>query len=352
MVVSETTPQPKVSEAALKRRIKKQQELARLRDVSVYEREDVGYASNRFIQATFPYTDTGETRYVARNGNLTITITSLGDYGLPYGTYPRLLMLWLTMAVMANAEKYEEDDPERLVINFGTNLTGFMRKLGLKSRVGTYVDKDGKKHISTSARLEEQIRRLFNVNINVQQLIESGDEHELNTTNTLASQRLTLRWFDNSESNPAKTVAADSHVVLSPQFFDLLKANPVPVDLGMLRQLQRSPLAIDVFCWLTYRSFTSRTPFVVPTKELMKQFGTRLDPENSADRRDFMRKFEKAIGKIHEVWPESGAVLKNGEQRVHVRGATKGVIVYPFLNPSVPRKNPNLASKNRRGKAL
>lgn len=351
-MAGEKAQPPKVSETALQRAIAKREEINRIREISVYERNDVGYASNRFIQATFPYTDTGETRYVARNGNLTITITSLGDYGLPYGTYPRLLMLWLTMAVMSNAQKYEDNDPERLVINFGKNLTGFMRKLGLKTRIGSYVDNDGVRRLSTSARLEEQIHRLFNVNINVQELVKTGDEHELSTTNTLASQRLTLKWFDNKNAQPGKTIDEDSYVVLSPQFFDLIKAEPVPVDLGILRQLQRSPLAIDVFCWLTYRSFTARTPFVVPTKELMKQFGTRLDPENSADRRDFMRKFEKAVSKIHEVWPESGKVLKNGDHRVQVRGASKGVMVYPFRNPSVPRKNPNVIRKSRQGRAL
>jgi hypothetical protein len=39
-----------------------------------------------------------------------------------------------------------------------------------------------------------------------------------------------------------------------------ITAAPVPVDLGALRALKRSPLALDLYSWLTYTAFVaSRT---------------------------------------------------------------------------------------------
>ena len=43
-----------------------------------------------------------------------------------------------------------------------------------------------------------------------------------------------------------------SVVTLSPGFFSAVTERPVPVDFRALKAL-RSPLALDIYCWLTYR---------------------------------------------------------------------------------------------------
>lgn len=341
---SNPTKVPKVSESALQRAIKKEHELARLHELSVYERNEVGYINGRFIQSAFPYTDTGETKHTTRNGNLSITIASVGEHGLPYGTYPRLVMIWLTMAVISNSQKYDQDDPERLKIHFGKNLAGFMKQLGITPRYGKTVRKDGKTEVSTGARLEEQMERLFNININIKELVEDDDGGTIETYNTLVSESLQLRW---SNKGGERGSLYDSHVELSPKFFNLLNTKRVPIDLGILRQLKRSGLALDIFVWTSFRVSYARAPFIVTTEDLMRQFATRLDPGIAEDRRDFMAKFKRAVKKIHEAWPESAKVNAVGNTRLQVREGGKGIIVYPFPNPSVPRRAPR---KVRRAK--
>src|SRR5690554_1016651 len=96
-----------------------------IHDLTVYERDAVGYTNSVLLQATFPYRNPDDKIYVAQNGNLEVTMTSAK--GLPYGTYPRLIMCWLTMAVQNNALIYDVNDPQRYTISFGNNLAGFMR---------------------------------------------------------------------------------------------------------------------------------------------------------------------------------------------------------------------------------
>lgn len=39
---------------------------------------------------------------------------------------------------------------------------------------------------------------------------------------------------------------------LGEDFFKMVTASPVPVDMRALRALKRSPLALDLYAWLTY----------------------------------------------------------------------------------------------------
>ena len=45
----------------------------------------------------------------------------------------------------------------------------------------------------------------------------------------------------------------NSVVVLSAEFYDELVAHAVPIDLRALKALKSSPLALDIYSWLTYR---------------------------------------------------------------------------------------------------
>lgn len=328
------------------RELKDAAEIARLQELSVYERDDMGFANSKLIQATFPYRDTGERQWTSTNGGMSITITALsGKHGLPYGTYPRLLMIWLTGKVVENARSFDPEDPARRKIFFGNHLSTFMEELGIEARYGSHTDFKGNVVESNSMRLAEQIRRVFNLNINIESVYEVEDKAVESYTNTLISQNLELYW--DKHSSPDQYSLLDSYVVLSEDFFDFLKSRPVPVDLGMLRKLKSSAMALDLYVWLTYRAFYARRPFVVTVPDLMRQFGTTLDPDKASDRRDFMIKFKRAVKKMHKVWPETAEVLKSGEKKLHVIPRGKGLSVHP-MKPSVPPKGGSKTKKPRR----
>ena len=58
---------------------------------------------------------------------------------------------------------------------------------------------------------------------------------------------------------PEQAVSWRSTVTLSPGFLEAVCERPVPIDLRVLKAL-RSPMAIDLYCWLTYRNSYLRKP--------------------------------------------------------------------------------------------
>ncbi|MGH7867035.1 MAG: hypothetical protein ACREP9_05215, partial [Candidatus Dormibacteraceae bacterium] len=54
------------------------------------------YLLKELVQCSFPYSDPGDAeRWERKNGHLTLRISRLSaDYSIPYGTLPRLIMIY------------------------------------------------------------------------------------------------------------------------------------------------------------------------------------------------------------------------------------------------------------------
>ena len=59
-------------------------------------------------------------------------------------------------------------------------------------------------------------------------------------------------------------------------------ATPVPLDMNILKALKRSSLGLDLYLWLTYRTFSLKHTLQLPWKRLYRQFGA--DPAKAGDR--------------------------------------------------------------------
>ena len=49
----------------------------------------------------------------------------------------------------------------------------------------------------------------------------------------------------------------ESWIELGEKFYEAVTLSSVPVDLRALRALKRSPLALDLYAWLTYTAFVA-----------------------------------------------------------------------------------------------
>ncbi|SAL67672.1 replication protein RepA [Caballeronia humi] len=113
---------------------------------------------------------------------------------------------------------------------------------------------------------------------------------------------------------------SDSPRLRSPtKFFGEIVANPVPVDLRALRALRQSPMAIDLYCWLTYRNFSLRSPTTVPWEALKLQFGSGAEAEKK-----FRETVKRALLQVVEVYPQAnvvptkaGLALSPSQTRIH-----------------------------------
>ena len=93
-------------------------------------------------------------------------------------------------------------------------------------------------------------------------------------------------------------------IELGEKFFEEVIRNPVPLDLHILKSLSRSSLGLDLYLWLTYRTFALKAPMRLSWKVLYRQFGA--NPAKAGDARtiDYFRTdCLRELKKIKTAWP-------------------------------------------------
>ena len=165
---------------------------------------------------------------------------------LPYGNLPRLLLAW----VCSEAVRTQSRD---LVL--GRSLYEFMHKLGLEDRSGSPR--------GDRARLKNQMRRLFTCSV---QLVYAEGDHEVVVSSYIAD-RAEFWW---SVTRPDAPALWDSTIQLGEKFFKEIIARPVPLDLNTLKALKRSPLGLDLYFWLVYRTYTIKAPLTLSWRQLYR----------------------------------------------------------------------------------
>lgn len=284
----------------------------------------LGFMARALVIATMPYKDPKTDVFKRVNGDFKLRIVAGYEGGIPYGIYPRLLMSWVA------TEAVRKQSP---VIELGDSLRVFLRDvLELRSAGG------GARGSAT--RVTEQMKRLFGSLITAQY---SGTQEKRGFVlkNVLIAEELeidedeVLQLTGPGEAQlwtpQAKHEAGQwkSQVRLTNSFFQECITSPVPIDLRAYKALRGSPLAMDVYTWLTYRmSYTERRSRPIRWESLMMQFGTSHTTELDQAVRDFKKAFLKALKAVLVVYPqanveinETGLVLL--PSRTHIITASK-----------------------------
>jgi hypothetical protein len=171
------------------------------------------------VQATLPHSRPKTHEFERVNGRFTLYMNAPPSVGLPYGSYPRLALAWLSTEAEGHAAG------------------------------GGYT---------------------------------IAHKHEL--------------WW--SPRDPEQRPLWNSVVILSSEVYDELVAHAVPIDLRALKALKGSPLALDIYSWLTYRMSYLRRPCLIPWEALHAQFGADYGRLG-----DFKRKFLGHLSDVLHVYP-------------------------------------------------
>lgn len=256
----------------------------------------LGFMARAMVQATLPHKKVEGNEFERRNGNFTLSLLAPSKIGLPYGTVPRLLLAWVTTeAVKTKARELE----------LGDSMAAFMGELGMSPTGGSRGD---------ITRLKNQTRRLFASTVSAS--YEDGFKvadigYRLADSSTV--------WWD--ARSPEQTALWRSTVTLSEKFFNEVIDRPVPIDMRAMKALKRSPMALDVYTWLTYRASYLKQPTVIPWAALALQFGSSY-----AQTRQFKAAFLKELRKVVTVYGG-----------VKVDSVDSGLLVKPSLT-HIPRK--------------
>ncbi|MGH9434905.1 MAG: replication protein RepA [Terriglobia bacterium] len=278
--------------------------------------QDASYIPRELVQVTLPHKNPGNIPVWTRsNGNLTVGIqpgvnlqTGM-SHGYPYGTVPRLLLFWITSEAIRTKSRRLE---------LGHSLNGFMAALGLNSSNGS----TGAKR-SDARRLRDQMERLFEARISFLMVSEQdGQRGERRRNMDVVDDR--QFWWDSR--HPDQPVLWGSWIELGERFYDAITASPVPADMRALRALKRSPLALDLYAWLSYEAFRAHKGDK-PRFESWTQLHAHLGAEYSR-MNDFRRFAKAALAKIKAVY--SG--LKLGKRM-------GGIEVLPQSWPSIQPRN-------------
>lgn len=155
-----------------------------------------------------------------------------GDNKLPFGNIPRLLMAWVCTEAVRTKDR-------KLIL--GQSLSGFMQQLGIMS------DSGGSRGDRT--RLKNQIDRLFNCHID---LIYESREGKASTGGRFA--RKTMLLWDYRQ--PDQQTLWQSWILLGEELFNEIIAHPVPLDMRILKAMRRLSLGLDLYMWLSYKTFS------------------------------------------------------------------------------------------------
>ena len=221
---------------------------------------DLGFMARTMALCSLPRTNPGNRhQYKRQNGPYTLGMTAGINTKLPFGNIPRLLLAWVcTEAVRTQSRK----------LILGASLSEFMRKLGMEDRSSSVR--------GDRIRLRNQMKRFFNASI---RLIYE-DEHGERFIASHIVDRGELWW---TERKFGKRMLFNSEIRLGENFFNEIINHPVPIDMNTLTALKRCSLGLDLYLWLTYRTFALRAPLRITWRQVYRQFG--LHPDKASDKR-------------------------------------------------------------------
>lgn len=246
-----------------------------IEEESAKEAGAIGYMARALVQATLPHSKKEGNEFKRSNGLFRLTMLADSETGLPYGSIPRLLLAWIVTEAVRTKERE---------LTLGKSLSSFMEELDLMPTGGRW---------GTITRLKEQMKRFFSCSISC--TYDDGNHWAIRNISPIS--RADLWW---NPKQPNQSTLFNSTLTLSEDFFKEIIISPIPIDMRALKALKRSPLALDIYCWITYRMSYLNKKTIIPWESLQKQFGAEYGRT-----RDFKKKFLGQLKAISTVYPEA-----------------------------------------------
>ena len=236
-----------------------------------WERQPV-YLPGFLVATTLPHSDPKASEFTRVNGRKRTTLHAPRRIGLPFGVYARLILIHLATGAVRTRSR-------RFVV--GRSINDLLSRVG----VGNGGGRDGQ---STLAR--NQLDRLCATTFTTTTLLGNAGENLL----------IADRWMEKG--------AGGREIVLEERFFEQATKSAVPLDPAIVRALRRSPLALDLYAWLTYRMANLEESATVTWPSIEAQFGSEYKRP-----RDFRAKFRQQLARVIEAWP--GELRVRAEER-------------------------------------
>jgi hypothetical protein len=257
------------------------------------------YAPEIFGRVSFPHRDPKSTTYLRKDNEYIFSIESgykyvessgsLEPYGIPFGIYPRILLLLIT--------SYAKHQKRREII-LSENITKFMReKLGYDLTGG---------ETGTLNQLNNQLDRLLNCRLCFRRNKKTQNGRVKKTTDYFNQISKIELW----ESGEGTKSDSQIKAVLSESYYNWIRKTAYPVDLKTVEAMRSSLLALDLYLFLCSRTFRinpKKYETYISWASLEKQLGT-----NYKKTKEFARRARKEVKKIKEWYPQLNVRFERG----------------------------------------
>lgn len=232
--------------------------------------------------------------YERRSNQLRLTLMSrVVGLPLPYGSMARMLFTYITeCARKADSRVVMLDEPVgRMLARFGLQSSGGPR--------------------GTITRLREQMKSLAFTSATFDWCYSDStrdagliENYPIFDRAAYDQPREGLLYFE---------IAPDRYrVILSPDIFREITSQAVPLNLVTLSQLQSSPMAMDLYSYLTYRMCSLKKPQLINWDQLHLKFGANIQ-----HRWRFKALALRALGKVTTVY--NGLKLDYDDEGIIIR---------------------------------
>ena len=242
------------------------------------EADMLGFMSRLLLMVNLPYRDPGDEckNWWRRNGHVFINVTpgykGKESIGVPYGTYPRLILAYLVTQVVKTQSP---------IIYLGKTFSQFLTFLDLK--------KGGKTYKQFHKQLERTLSASFAWTYET--------EKRWSRTNIQVSHQSQLWWDPAEDSNVISLW--ENYIKLNTDFFNEILRHAVPLDLRVLSVLKNSPLGLDLYMFISWRTFNINKPVFISWQSLQQQLGGQYH-----DLKVFARDCRTHIKRIQSLHPD------------------------------------------------
>lgn len=168
--------------------------------------------------------------------------------GVPYGSRARLILLFLQSEALRTGSREVE---------LGRSLRSWLSRLGISIGGKSFRD------------VREQAERISRCRLTFH--VQSGDRAGLVNQNIVDTAMFVGEG--GADAHPEQASLFVETVRLSETFFEQLRKHPVPIEEAAIRALSNNSMALDIYCWLTYRLHVLPSPRPVSWAALQSQFG-------------------------------------------------------------------------------
>lgn len=239
-------------------------------------------------------------RWERTNGHSSLILDVVGNSpGLPYGSYSRLLLIHIASQVKRTASPR---------VFCGASFTEFMRLCGIldpnQSPSGTQI-----------SRCRDHVRRLLHCHYTLQSSSKTGKISQDKAVFLRLTKSYELNFLTARRVSPDQLTLWDGYIDLDEDFAKHLALSSTPIDLTIVRSIQRSAFCLDLYLWMTERIYrlnhSNQNDVFIPLEDLRLQMGS------AAKRSDnFKTTLRNALNSLKTVWQGLNATLLRGRLKI------------------------------------